>query len=69
MTAGNIAITFIEILVAALIIVGLFNEEKLAELEEKLFASIKAFFRKCNKKISAKRRDRSLLTTGKKFAA
>lgn len=49
MTTGNIALTIIEVAAAALIIAGLFNEEKLARLEDRLFAAVKRRFKKGRK--------------------
>ena len=46
MGTGFAITTVLEIVVAAFIIWGLFKEEKLALLEEKLFLNVKKAFRK-----------------------
>lgn len=61
MSGNFIILTIFEVIIAALLIIGLFNERKLADFEEMMFKRIKHFFCKdkgknAPKKISSCRR-------------
>lgn len=63
MAIGEIMSMVFKIVVAALIIAGLFNEDKLADLEEKLFAAIRRRFQKGRENTARRQEELTVLSS------